>query len=264
MPGVSSNTIFSSRNLVSFMDAAGTRLGVPVAAATFGQVPRPPQRTDAFPPMVQWCQSLVQPNVSTDMDTIHGFFGIEVPENQNCNSLSPSSSNAECTTLVKMSKMMNKVTLTIAGVGTLMDSFQEEEWEENRESYFTKPVTTIAVVEHESRTFGDGPALQLAQEWAAGLAAVKLFLKLYKDYIKTRRRHERLIEITTAIFNGVKFIRKVLRDKGKFPAPTLEMLAMKTGFYEMAETRREPVSKALNELLKAGMSAVFARAAETA
>ena len=155
-----------------------------------------------------------------------------------------------------ISKMQMKVNGYIDLAKAQVEIFSKADWADTvKESNFTTPATKLASVVAEADSIGDSEASQTAKKYSVGTTLTKTYCKEHRDYVKTGRKHERLIKITETVLSH----RPFLLMAGVAPAVSYELLWHKAQFWYSIEVSLISVKDAFEVSHQAGLANVFAR-----
>ena len=65
-----------------------------------------------------------------------------------------------------------------------------------QESALTKPLAKMQTVLSEATTVGAGEAHNMCEVWVAGLQHSNVFMKLFREYVKSKRKYEKMRRLT--------------------------------------------------------------------
>eukprot|EP00972_Heterocapsa_arctica_P116354 16452387-Heterocapsa_arctica.AAC.1 len=179
----------TASQLVTLKCNSGYQLGAMVSDSQRrgnGRVQRPDDSTG----MNLLSRRFLWTNISGDLPKLAEMFGVTPSSTMT----SPSGSSAvkveAGSPLVPLTKsgkkVAQKVRTAIAGASLLLQNYEGTEWDDIKESAFTSPLAKLMEAKLEAAHEQVESLIREADKWHAGLGDAKLFMKKYREAMRSR------------------------------------------------------------------------------
>jgi hypothetical protein len=118
-------------------------------------------------------------------------------------------------------------------VKPLLEHFGRENWEAAKESQFTGFANKLAVLMTDANAEGDKVVSESCGKWRDAIVQGKLFVKLYREYLRSNRKQAKLVETGVPLRHFLSFLREEL---AMMPIGRLELLMYQSLFFAPFES----------------------------
>ena len=239
----------SPLNLVSILSAGGSRLGlmVPhiVARSNPSAVPRP-LAEDGL--QVFGRRHWLSTSGPLDIDMLRQKFGgssglAPVRAGSSDQLVQVKSESSHPTT-----KLAGKCQVLVQAASKLMECFQQPAWQQMREGSFSKIVKDLASLNGEASGEGDVQIMQTTGKWLSAAITAKKYIKLYRDYDRSKNKDLKLRELAESLLATADFVNTELQVPLE---PAFLNLSLKACFYKESDSKG--LYDALNAVIARGL-----------
>lgn len=134
----------------------------------------------------------------------------------------------------RLTRFQARMEATKTASRMIIENFATDHWEAVKESSLTNLLGKFGDFHSEAASHGHSEDAASALEWHSGLGSGKLFLRLHREYSKTKSKLEKFREFAQPLDDFVQFLVRMHIQ----PAPTFKLLWLRSLLHEAVATKK--------------------------